>query len=332
MPKSQYSKKADARKTKQQLIDELRTLRRQLTAAQRRASGTHKGTKEKALERKLDDLSNDHALLSEIIDIAADAVISIDQSQHIVRFNQGAQQVFGYSRQEIIGRPVDILLPSQFRAAHKTYVQNFERSDSDSRWMDRRGEIAGRRKDGTTFPARATISKVTHNGITTMTVFLRDISDFKHAAECSRRSLEKLSRVNHTNALREIFASLAHELNQPLTAILANAQSMQHQITSSAAISAETKESISDVIYDAKRAAAIVGRLSSLSERRKYHIETVDINKLIVETESLLRSQLIMSQLHVEMELDSALPMVSCDPIQLQQVFLNVLTNAIDAP
>jgi len=331
MPSSQHSKKADARKSKQQLIDELQTLRRRLTAAQHRASGTHKGTKEKAVESKLDDLSQDHALLSEIIDIAAVAVISIDQNQHIVRFNQGAQHVFGYSQQEIIGRPVDILLPSQFRAAQKAYVQNFERSGSDSRSTDRRGEIAGRRKDGTTFPARATISNVTHNGITTMTIFLRDISEIKHAEQHSKRTQEELAHVGRVNMLGEISASLAHELYQPLTAILANAQVIQHQITSSAAISAETKEAISDVIDDAQRAAQIIRRLRSLSERRKYHIETVDVNKLIVETESLLRSQLIMSQLHVDLELEPALPMVSCDPIQLQQVFLNLLTNAIDA-
>jgi PAS domain S-box-containing protein len=331
MPRSQHTKKADARKTKQQLIDELRTVRRQLTAAQRKASGAHKEKREKALHIKLDELSEDHALLSEIIDIAADAVISIDQNQHIVRFNQGAQHIFGYSRQEIIGRPVDMLLPSQFRAAHKVYVRNFESSDSDSRLMDRRGEIAGRRKDGTTFPARAAISSVTHNGITTMTVFLRDISEIKQAEERSRRSLEELSHVSRVNMLGEISASLAHELNQPLTAILANAQAMQHQVTPSAAISEETIESISDIIDDAKRAAEVIRRLRSLSERRKYHIEFVDINKLIVETETLLRSQLIMSQLHVNMELDPALPMVSCDPIQLQQVLLNLLTNAIDA-
>jgi FixJ family two-component response regulator/signal transduction histidine kinase len=197
--------------------------------------------------------------------------------------------------------------------------------------MDRRGEIAGRRKDGTTFPARAAISSVTLNGTTTMTVFLRDISEIKRAEERSRRSLEELSHVSRVNMLGEISASLAHELNQPLTAILANAQTMQHQMTPSAAISEETIEVISDVIDDAKRAAEVIRRLRSLSERRKYHIEMVDINKLIVDTEILLRSQLIMSQLHVDMELDPALPMVSCDPIQLQQVFLNLLTNSIDA-
>ena len=331
MPESQHIKKADARKPKQQLIDELRSLRRQLSAAQRKASGAHKETKEKALQIKLDELSQEHALLSEIIDIAADAIISIDQNQLIVRFNQGAQHVFGYSREEIIGRPVDMLLPSQFRAAHKTYVRNFERSDSISRLMDRRGEIAGRRKDGTTFPARATISSVTHNGSTTMTVFLRDISEIRRAEERSRQNLEELSHVNRVNMLGEISASLAHELNQPLTAILANAQAMQHQITRSAAISEEMTESISDVIDDAKRAADVIRRLRSLSEHRKYHVEFVDINKLIVETEILLRSQLIMSQLRVDLKLDPALPKVCCDPIQLQQVFLNLLTNAIDA-
>ena len=331
MPKSQHKKKLDARKTKQQLIDELRSLRRQLTTAQRKASGAHEETKEKAVQIKLDELNHEHALLAEIIDIAADAIISIDQNQHIVRFNQGAQHVFGYSRQEMIGRPVDMLLPSQFRAAHKTYVRNFEHSDSASRLMDRRGEIAGQRKDGTTFPARATISSVTHDGATTMTVFLRDISEIRHAEQRSKQTLEELAHASRVNMLGEISASLAHELNQPLTAILANAQAIQNQITPSAAISEEMTESISDVIDDAKRAAEVIRRLRSLSERRKYHVEFVDINKLIVETETLLRSQLIMSQLNVDLKLDPALPMVSCDPIQLQQVFLNFLTNAMDA-
>jgi len=333
MSRPQHTNKADARKPKQQLIDELRSLRRQLTAAQRRASRAHKEKErnEKALQIKFEELSQDFRLLSEIVDVAADAVISIDQNQHIIRFNQGAQCIFGYSRQEIIGKPLDRLLPSQFRAAHKAHVQNFERSESNSRMMDRRGEIAGRRKDGTTFPARAAISSITHNGAITMTVFLRDISQIKRTEERIKRSMEELAHVGRVNILGEISASLAHELNQPLTAILANAQAIQHQVTLSAANSEEMIESISDVIDDAKRAGEVIRRLRSLSERRKYHIEFVDINMLIVETEALLRSQLIMSQLHVDTELDPALPIVSCDPIQLQQVFLNLMTNAIDA-
>ncbi len=329
----QHTNKADARKPKQQLIDELRSLRRQLTAAQRRAPRAHKEkeTKEKALQIELEDISQKYQLLSEIIDVAADAIISIDQNQHIIRFNQGAQRVFGYSREEMIGRPLDSLLPSEFRATHKAHVQNFERSESDSRMMDRRGEIAGRRKDGTVFPAKAAISNVANNGATTMTVFLRDISEAKLAEERNKRNLEELAHIGRINVLGEISASLAHELNQPLTAILANAQALQRQTTLSAAISEDMIESVSDVIDDVKRAGEVIRRLRSLSERRKQHIESVDINMLVAETVALLRSRLIMSQLQVDTKLDPALPMLSCDSIQLQQVFLNLLMNAIDA-
>ena len=124
---------------------------------------------------------------------------------------------------------------------------------------------------------------------------------------------------------------MAHELNQPLTAILANAQTLRHQTTRAAAISEEMIECISDVIDDAKRAGEVIRRLRALSERRKYHIEFVDINMLIVKTQALLQSQLIMSQLQVDTQFDPTSPIVSCDPIQLQQVFLNLMTNAIDA-
>jgi len=137
--------------------------------------------------------------------------------------------------------------------------------------------------------------------------------------------------VRHANMVGEISASLAHELNQPLTAILANAQAITHQIPTSSTEFEEVIESLADVIDDAKRAAEVIRRLRSLSERRILHIEAVDINALIVEVEILLRSQLIMNRLRVNMELDPALPLVSCDPVQMQQVILNLLINAIDA-
>jgi len=139
------------------------------------------------------------------------------------------------------------------------------------------------------------------------------------------------AHVGRANMVGEISASLAHELNQPLTAILANAQSIKHQIPASSADFEETVEIISDVIDDARRAAEVIRRLRSVSERRKKHNEFTDINLLIVGTEELLRSQLTMSQSHLELELDSTLPLIFCDPIQMQQVLLNILINAVDA-
>jgi len=332
MSSSQITSKVDTRKTKQQLIKELRSYRRQLAAAQRRASGANTDTKAENLQEKLDNLSLDYSLLSEIIDVSADAIISIDQNYKIIHFNQGAQNIFGHSRQEVMGSNIEILLPGEVRAAHSAHIQGFERSDSVSRLMQERRAISARRKDGTIFPARASISKVTSSQGTTLTVFLRDISEFRQAEDRNNRNLEILAHANRLNVLGEISASLAHELNQPLTAILTNAQVIKQQIVpSSTALSAETLETLSDIIHDAKRAANVIQRLRSLSERREQHFESVDISSLIIETESLLRSQLLMRQTQLSTEFESVLPKVLCDPVQLQQVILNLLTNAMDA-
>jgi PAS domain S-box-containing protein len=189
MSKPPHSKRADTGKTKQQLIDELDTVRREAT------------------------------LLAGIISIAADAIVSVDDDQRITRFNQGAEHIFGYSAGDIIGEPLEILLPDQFRRSHRQHVQNFGRSPSTSRLMNTRGPIQGLKKDGTPFPARASISQFEHDGRTILTVYLRDLSELTRAQEVAEQTREELAHVTRVGMLGEISASLAHEVNQPLGAI-----------------------------------------------------------------------------------------------------------------
>jgi two-component system sensor histidine kinase/response regulator len=199
-------------KTKQQLIDELSSLRRELSDLKQAAS---------------------EPLLDAIVDIAADAIISIDEDQCITRFNQGAEQIFGYRAQEMIGESVEILLPEQFRGRHPKYVQAYASGQSSSRLMNERADVAGRRKDGTTFPARASISRIEQHGKITLTVILRDVGAIRRAEEEVRRTRDELAHVNRIGMLGEISASLAHELNQPLTAILTNAQVLRREVQAS---------------------------------------------------------------------------------------------------
>jgi PAS domain S-box-containing protein len=98
-------------------------------------------------------------LLSRIFDIAEDAIISIDQSHQIVMFNQGAEKMFGFQAREVLGQPLDILLPPGFAGPHRGHVSAFGQSPIAARRMGERGQIAGRRKDGSEFPAEASISK-----------------------------------------------------------------------------------------------------------------------------------------------------------------------------
>ncbi|MBW7935134.1 MAG: PAS domain-containing sensor histidine kinase [Gemmatimonadaceae bacterium] len=133
-----------------------------------------------------DELSDDvavatiaapEALFASILDIAADAIIVVSSSQHVLHFNQGASQVFGYLPEEMVGRPLSQLMPTRYRGAHGTHVEQFRSSRERARRMGDRREIYGVRKDGTEFPAEASISRLETRHGPIYTVVLRDITE-----------------------------------------------------------------------------------------------------------------------------------------------------------
>ncbi|MBI3628627.1 MAG: PAS domain S-box protein [Candidatus Rokubacteria bacterium] len=143
-----------------------------------------------ALERKRieNDLRRTTSRLAGILKMAPDAIIAVDEDQRIVVFSEGAELVFGYAAAEVVGQPVDILLPSRFVEAHRGHIRGFAAESQASRRMNERAEIVGRRRDGTEFPAEASISKSTQDGATIFSVVLRDISERKRAEQSLRDS------------------------------------------------------------------------------------------------------------------------------------------------
>jgi PAS domain S-box-containing protein len=136
-----------------------------------------------ALQRELDAAE---ARFAGIVEISADAIISIDEKQRICLFNQGAEQTFGYSALEILGQPLDTLLPERFRSVHHRHVTHFGEAPERARRMGERTAIAGLRKDGTEFPCEASISRYNVGEGTVFNVVLRDITDRARAAERQR--------------------------------------------------------------------------------------------------------------------------------------------------
>ncbi len=139
--------------------------------------------------------------LAKILDLAEDAIISVDERQQIVLFNRGAERMFGYTAQEIKGRSLDILLPAHSAEAHRRHMRVFEKSQAASRGMADRSPIRGRRKDGTEFPAEASISKVAVNGSMAFTAILRDVTERMAVQERIMSSLREkevlLKEIHH---------------------------------------------------------------------------------------------------------------------------------------
>lgn len=139
------------------------------------------GTTLDITERKQtkEKLAESEARLSGILESAAEAVISIDESQRITLFNKSAEKVFGYRLDEVLGQPLDILIPKKYHRSHRAEIAKFSKTQEQSRHMASRNEIEGVRKNGEAFPIEASISKVELNGHKTYTAVLRDISSRK---------------------------------------------------------------------------------------------------------------------------------------------------------
>jgi PAS domain S-box-containing protein len=145
-----------------------------------------------------------------IIAIAADAIVSIDDDQRITVFNEGAERIFGWSRDEVLSRPLDVLLPERFRELHRHYVRAFGEGSVSARHVgDGRPPIAGLRKNGEEFPAEATISKLDVAGTRLYTVVLRDITERRRAEEEQKLLAEAGTTLGSTLDPREILVHVA---------------------------------------------------------------------------------------------------------------------------
>lgn len=178
-------------------------------------------------ERRVSEaaLQSVEARIGDIVNSAMDAIVSTDASQRIVLYNAAAERMFHWSRESILGQPLDKLIPQRFHAAHRKHVENFGREGITSRRMRGQSVLAGVRANGEEFPIEASISKHSENGGTTLTVIVRDVTERVRADEALRKSqqeLRELSAAAHSireQEQRRVARELHDELGQALTAL-----------------------------------------------------------------------------------------------------------------
>lgn len=174
-------------------------------------------------------LRESQARFAGILELAEDAVISIDQDERIILFNQAGVKTFGYAPDEVLGQPLDILLPPDVAHRHHAHITGFAANPEPSRRTGTRGEVFGRRKDGSLFPAEASISKLTLAGRTTFTVMLRDITERKRA-EQDLRSLAVQLLTAQDEERRRISRDLHDDINQRLAILAVEAATLEQHL------------------------------------------------------------------------------------------------------
>lgn len=265
-----------------------------------------------------------------ILDTAVDAIITIDPRGLIESFNRSAQRIFGYGAEEVIGKSVNMLMPTPYREQHDGYIQHY--LDTGQKKIIGIGrEVVGLRKNGELFPMELAVAEVRFGDTRLFTGMVRDITDRRRAEQEARRRLNELAHVSRMSSISEMASGLAHEINQPLAAIVSYAEASLRLIKSGSPDLAMITTALEAISEQGTRAGDIVGHLRQFVRKGQVERRPTDVNTLVREVLALVKYELNSKQIQVRAEFGADLPPIDVDKIQIQQVLLNLVRNAIEA-
>src|SRR5258707_973033 len=250
---------------------------------------------------------------------SVEGIISTDSNGMIRQLNPRGQEMFGYHEMELVGQPIEVLVPQRFHYRHEAHRSAFFAAPR-SRAMGRGMEIAGRRKDGTEFPVEISLNVVHMHKGKLVIAFIADITE--------RRAMEREARRNETvDALAAVAAGIAHELNNPLAVMASRIELM---LASDQDLSVQTRDDLLVLQKNIERASRISHNMLSLARQRPGSRQTVDMN-VAVEEAMLIVGAEAKGGLRYETNLDRSLPPVMAEPTGVEQVLINFILNARDA-
>jgi len=275
------------------------------------------------------ELGNE-AHLRSILDTVQDAMVVIDDHGAIISFSAAGERMFGYAEADLIGENVSTLMPSPDRERHDSYLEHYRRTGE--RKMIGIGRITtARRRDGSTFPIELTVGEANPGGRRIFTGFIRDLTERQQTEQRVHNLQDELAHVSRVTAMGTLATAIAHELNQPLTAIANYVETASELLKEpSPDRIAIIREALDECAAQAVRAGQIVRRLRDFISRGETERQVVSLSRLVNEASALA----IMSVGSRSLEFDVRIgvnDIVLVDRVQIQQVLLNLIRNAVEA-
>lgn len=268
---------------------------------------------------------------AQIVESSPNGILVSDRDRRICLVNAHTEELFGYTREELIGRSVDMLVPYALRDKHAKLQETFF-ARPIARPMASGLRIAARHKDGTQLTVEIGLAPIPGEaGELHVLAIIADVSERvrrDHEIAQLRNELARISRVTMLGALS---GSLAHELNQPLSAILSNAQAALRFLKSDQPDIEELREILTDIAKQDRRAADIIRGLRALLEKGAVQQQTIKLDEVVDEVMSLLRSDLALHHVEAHVECAPGLAQTVGDRVQIQQVILNLVMNGTEA-
>ncbi|WP_163273006.1 PAS domain S-box protein [Chelativorans alearense] len=285
----------------------------------------------KAVHGAQKQLDSREAHLRSILDTVPDATVVIDRGGTMISFNRAAVRQFGYSEAEVVGQNVRLLMPEPYRGDHDGYIQRYL-TTGERRIIGIDRVVVGRRKDGSTFPMKLAVGEMESGGETFFTGFIRDLTERAESEARLEEIQAELARLARLNELGEMASTLAHELNQPLSAIANYVQGCNRLLNNmDDALSSRMREALEETARQSLRAGQIIRHLREFVTRGETEKQPEDIHKLIEEAGALALVGAREMGVRTVFDFKTGPTKVMVDRVQIQQVLINLMRNAMDA-
>ena len=277
------------------------------------------------------ELAISHAHMRSILDTVPDAMVVIDERGMIQSFSAAAERLFGFAAGEVQGRNLSMLMPAPYRHEHDSYLARYL-ATGERRIIGVGRIVVGQRRDGGTFPMELSVGEVANEGRRQFIGFVRDLTQRQEGERRLHEVQSELLHISRLSTMGEMASALAHELNQPLAAISNYLQGARRMLRNSSDDRAPViMDAMDKASEQAVRAGQVIHRLRDFVARGETEKRIESIKKLVEEASALALVAAKDHSVRSDLRLDPSVDLVLVDKVQIQQVLLNLLRNALEA-